>query len=53
MNVPETIGPGEGIANLKERAAAMTVAPHVMNPATEAAAQQETTVVRAEADATK
>jgi hypothetical protein len=50
MNVPETIDPSVGMANLKERAAGMTVAPHVMSPDTEAAKQLDTTTVQAAAE---
>lgn len=48
MNVPETIDPGSGMSNLKERAARMTETPHQMNPAAEAAKQLDTSTVRAE-----
>ena len=48
MNVPETIDPGSGMSNLKERAARMTETPHRMNPDAEASKQLDTTTVLAE-----
>jgi hypothetical protein len=47
LNIPETIDPGAGMSNLKERAAKMTQAPHQMSPDAEAASQLDTTTVRA------
>lgn len=48
MNTPETIDPGAGLSNLKERAARMTESPHQMSPDSEASKQLDTSTVRAE-----
>lgn len=49
MNKPETLDPGAGMVNLRDRAAAMTEVPRSMTPDGEAARQLDTTTVRAEA----